>query len=339
LSAGLPARMVVLSLITRNSYSKMQKAPVSLEDVLDSTLQIPYKQIILVDDSVDETRNLFRRWCDEHGKELIVSSSKLYGHHRPTRATARQTAIDIFLENFSDDWLMFVDDDVVLNPGWWEWVRGNMVLEDADVGEVWGINWDASPERERFLKLFGIDLRSYLIRKFEERGGTHDTLYNRRAIAGIRIPPELHVYEDAFIHFYVKCGGWKSVINPVGVIHYHPMNTYTDLRREKELLRMAIVAAVKYGICEYENAKLLRGNPSGKLISYLALLRPVLGLAPMLLTTIKVYGVKDGVIEALKRQYLKLWFRWQVLRAVKSGIPDVCEGVRRAVWGQEHGAR
>jgi len=124
LSAGLPARMVVLSLITRNSYSKMQKAPVSLEDVLDSTLQIPYKQIILVDDSVDETRNLFRRWCDEHGKELIVSSSKLYGHHRPTRATARQTAIDIFLENFSDDWLMFVDDDVVLNPGWWEWVRG-----------------------------------------------------------------------------------------------------------------------------------------------------------------------------------------------------------------------
>ena len=105
-----------------------------------------------MDDSTDETRSFFRMLCDDHDKELMVSGSRLYGHHRHTRATARQTAIDIFLENFNDDWMMFVDDDVVLNLGWWDWEREIGALEDPAVGEVWGINWDGSPERERFLK-------------------------------------------------------------------------------------------------------------------------------------------------------------------------------------------
>jgi len=323
---------VVLSFITKNSYTKM-KHTIGLERVLDSTLQIPYKSIILVDDSEDATAKIFKKWCNEHGKELLVSRSALYGASSPTRATARQTAIDLFLSSFSENWIMFVDDDVVLNEGWWDWIRRNEVLRDPAVGEVWGINWDASPERERFLKLFGIDLKNYLIRKFEERGGTHDTLYNRHAIAGIRIPPELHVYEDAFIHFYVKCAGWKTVINPVGVMHYHPMYLHTDLKREKEKLKLAIMAAVKYGICEYEYAKIFRESMSKKLIAYLALIRPILGFVPMLLTTVRVYGIKNGFLEAFKRQYLKLWFRWEVLHNVKSEIPDVCEGIRRAIRG------
>jgi len=321
---------VVLSFITKNSYTKMKKT-IGLERVLDSTLQIPYKSIILVDDSEDETAKVFRKWCDQHGKEVLITRSALYGAKSPTRATARQTAIDLFLSNFSQKWLMFVDDDVILNEGWWDWIRRNEVLRDPTVGEVWGINWDASPERERFLRLFGIDLKSYLVRKFEERGGTHDTLYNRHAIAGIRIPPELHVYEDAFLHFYVKCGGWKSVINPVGVMHYHPMYLYTDLRREKEFLKLAIHAATKYGICEYENARLLKKRPSKKILAYLALTRPILGFLPMLLTTIRVYGIKNGFLEAVKRQYLKLWFRWRVLHTIKTEIPDVCEGIKRAI--------
>jgi hypothetical protein len=48
---------------------------------------------------------------------------------------------------------------------------------------------------------------------------------------------------------------------------------------------------------------------------------------PMLFTTIRLYGFKKGFIEAFKRQYLKLWFRWQVLRNVRSRVPDVCEVV------------
>ena len=326
--------MVILSMITYNSYTKM-KDVIGLEKVLDSTLQIPYKQLILVDDSKDETAEVVRDWCEEHGKELVVSRSRLYGHHRPTRATARQTAIDIFFESFDDDWLMFVDDDVVLRDGWWRWVIDNGVLENPKVGEVWGINWDSSPERERFLALFGINLKDYLIRKFNERGGTHDTLYRREAIEGVKIPPELHIYEDAYLHFYVTCRGWESVINPIGIIHYHPVSVFTDLRYEKEKARIAIENALKYGICEYEEVREMQRDIKRKVLAFLNLARPILGLVPMLLTTVRVYGFKTGIVEAFKRQYLKLWFRWKVSRSVKSlkRVPTPCEVILGSYQG------
>jgi len=127
--------MVVLSMITYNSYSKMNSS-IGLERVLDSTLQIPYRQMILVDDSNDETSNIVKAWCERNEKELLSLRSRLYGYHRHTRATARQTAIDVLLESFDDEWLMFVDDDVVLKDGWWDWVLENKVLEDHGVGEV-----------------------------------------------------------------------------------------------------------------------------------------------------------------------------------------------------------
>jgi len=67
-----------------------------------------------------------------------------------------------------------------------------------------------------------------------------------------------------------------------------------------------------------------------KLLAYLSLLRPIVGVAPMLLVTTRLYGFRRGVIEALKRQYLKLWFRWQVLNSVKSDVPKVCEAILRS---------
>jgi len=305
----------------------MRRTPISLENVLASTLQIPYKQIILVDDSTDETREFFYKWCEKYDKELIVSSSRLYGYVRPTRATARQTAIDIFFENFTDDWLMFVDDDVILNPGWWNWILQNEVLSDPLVGEIWGINWDFSHDRKQFLKLFGMDLKSYLIKKFEMRGGTHDTIYNRRAIDGVKIPPELHVYEDAYLHFWVKCAGWKSVINPIGVLHYHPTDPHMNISSEKEMLPLIRHVAINYGICEYEEIRELKGFKRFK--AYLALIRPIIGLLPMLLASCKMYGIKNGFIEAFKRQYLKLWLRWTMLKTFRDvTIPSVCEVIR-----------
>jgi glycosyltransferase involved in cell wall biosynthesis len=318
----------VISIITKDSWTRCGKV---LMDVLDSTLQIPYKTIILVDDSSDETASIVKKWCDAHGKELVVSRSNLYGFSRPTRATARQTAIDLFLNNFNDEWLMFVDDDAVLNEGWWRWVEEGKYLEDPAVGEIWGINWDASPLREKLFALLNIDLKEYLIRKFEERGGTHDTLYRRKALEGIKIPPELHVYEDAYLHFYVKCRGWKSIINPIGVTHYHPASTYINLKSEKEKSRIAIQHAIKYGICEYETIRLINERRRNKVLAYMSLLRPVLGLFPMLLVTVKVYGFKNGISEAFKRQYLKVWFRWEVLKNVKylNEKPDPCKIIGR----------
>lgn len=315
---------LVVSFITKDSRTKLAEfGTISLEDVLNSTIQIPYKTIILVDDSADDTRKIFKEWCDDHGKELVITGSSLYGgFNKPTRAIARQTAINIFLENFTDEFLMFIDDDVVLRDGWWKWVEENKVLESEKVGEIWGINWDSTPERERFLKFFGIDLKDYLIKKFQERGGTHDTIYRRKAIEGIIIPPELHMYEDAYLHKWIVERGWEFVINPIGVLHYHPTAYWiTDLKREKEKLRIAIQAALKYGIVEYEIIKSLL-KPSKQLrlrktIAYLSLIRPILGLFPMILMTVRVTGFKKGIKEAFVRQYLKLWVRYIVLKSLE----------------------
>jgi len=314
--------MAVLSMITKNSVEKVGKV---FGDVWRSSLQVPYDLIILIDDSdTDKTREFVKRFADEHGKEVIIERSKLYGWHKPTRATARQTAVDIFLQNTSDEWLFFLDDDCVLNQGWWRWVEENKALEDSSVGEVWGINWDATSERKDFLEKFRIDLGQYLIQKFEERGGTHDTLYRRAALDGVKIPPELHVYEDAWLHFWVKCHGWRYVVNPVGVTHFHPMSPFADMRREMEKLRLAIAVANRYGITEYRELRDGRWL-SRKALAYLYLLRPIAGFAPMLAVTTRLYGLRTGLAEAAKRQYLKLWFRWQVMRHARHPLPDTCQ--------------
>ena len=328
--------LIVLSMITRDSVSRLKKTPITLMDVLDSTLQVPYRSIILVDDSKDDTKHVVREWTSRHGLEIIIISSKQYGHPHPTRATARQTAIDIFFENFSDEWLMFMDDDVMLKEGWWKWIMENRIMEDPRVGEIWGINWHASPEKKKLLDLLGINYKDYLMKKFNERGGTHDTLYRRKAIEGVRIPPELHIYEDAYLHYWVKCNKWKSVVNPVGAIHYHPAETFTDIKREKERMKLAIHVATKYGICEYDIIKKMKASKKNRVLAYFSLMRPILGFALTLPIMIKAYGFNRGVKETFKQQYLKLWFRWQVLRITQEGIPEICEVIVQKNVGSEN---
>jgi len=322
---------VVLSMITKDSH----RLGNIFTRVLESTLQVPYDSIILVDDSgTGDTRKIVRGFANAHNKELIIAGSRdiknlrpNYYFERPTRAVARQVAIEIFLQNFGGEWLMFVDDDAVLNPGWWGWVDRNAVLFDGKVGEVWGINWDATPDRERVLETVGVDYTEYLIRKFNDRGGTHDTLYRRKAIDGVVIPWELHVYEDAWLHHWVVCHGWESVINPVGVTHYSPFRT--DLKTQKRQLELAIHVAFKYGIVEYD----VFGSVYASIIKQaLGLFRPILGTPLMSLVYVKTYGLREGLPYALRRQYLKLWFRWEVLKnTIKYGEPpNICKVMQNA---------
>jgi hypothetical protein len=39
---------------------------------------------------------------------------------------------------------------------------------------------------------------------FEKRGGTHDILIRRRTVEKIKIPYQLHTYEDAFIKDWIE---------------------------------------------------------------------------------------------------------------------------------------
>ncbi len=109
--------MIVLSMITKDSHRLGE----IFTKVLESTLQVPYGSLILVDDSsTEDTRSIVKDFADKHGKELTIASSRdiknlrpSYYFKRPTRAVARQVAIELFMQNFGSEWLMFVDDDAV----------------------------------------------------------------------------------------------------------------------------------------------------------------------------------------------------------------------------------
>ena len=296
--------MIVLSMITKNSYRELGDKFV---ETLRRSLQVPYRAIILVDDGEDETAEVVKRFAEEHGKEVVVTRSRLYGYHRATRATARQTAIDVFLENFSDEWLMFLDDDAWLNPGWWEDVR--RFLGEPRVGEIWGVNWSAegSPEdeRRRLLEARGVRYEDFLIRMFEERGGTHDTLYRRAAIEGVRIPPCLHVYEDAFLHYYVVCRGWEYRISRVGVTHVNPGARGGPGDPPKPIMRFVLLAGIEKGY----TGSLLRDLPT--------IMRPVGGFLLNLVGGVRGLGPRRGLEVALRYLRSKLRYRWLLYRTAR----------------------
>jgi hypothetical protein len=65
---------------------------------------------------------------------------------------------------------------------------------------------------------------------FNLRGGTHDTLIRREAVQGIKIPEQLHAYEDAYIINWIKDKGYKAVIgDDVYCLHFKsPTNWNLD---------------------------------------------------------------------------------------------------------------
>jgi glycosyltransferase involved in cell wall biosynthesis len=272
------AGSIVLAMITKNS---VEDHGAVFEKTLTSTLQVPYTSIILVDDSTtDKTRRVVESFARKNNKELLVLNSRDitrfrhdYYFERPTRAVARQTAIEAFLQNFGEDWLFFVDDDVVLNPGWWAWVQANGL--GPKVGEVLGLINDYDQSTKNLLESFGINYVNYLIRMFYIRGGTLDTMYRRGAIEGVVIPWDFHVYEDAWLHHYVNCRGWDSLVNPVGAVHF--------------------------GEVGYWGGKLLF------VVDSLVYMR--FGFPPWFVRAmVRAYGFRRGLQVSFKRGYVMAWF-------------------------------
>lgn len=325
---------MALSMIT---YRSAERLGDTFNKVLESSLNIPYDVFILVDDSPgDATRAAVRRFAEEHGKELIVAKSRLYGGAEShTRATARQTSIEIFLENVDKKWLFFLDDDFILSKGWWgEFEMKRRAFEERNVawGIAWGINWDSTPDRLLWLRALGVDYAQYLIDAFYRRGGTHDTLIPRGVLKEAQdaygpIPPELHIYEDAWIWWSIRCLGYDPIIIYNSGVHMNPWRF--DIKRELERWNFAIVVAHKYGIME--DAYAFSKHPIWRQI--LGLARPILGIPLALYINIKSYGLSEGLRRAFVRQYLKLvWRAKNLAHSLKYGVPPAspCEGMARA---------
>jgi glycosyltransferase involved in cell wall biosynthesis len=188
--------------LTKNSEHLLDKCLASIY------ANVPVKNLIVVDGfSTDGTLKIVNEINEEHGNITVLNENG-------SRAKAREKG----LRQVRTEWFMFVDSDVILSRDWFRKAEKNI---RTDVGAVWGVNIDVIPnvKDKRFLKLQSLIARQC----FNLRGGMHDTLIRREAVEGIKIPEQLHVYEDAYIMNWIKEKGYKVVIgDDIYCLHFKP---------------------------------------------------------------------------------------------------------------------
>ena len=306
----------VVSIITKNGIDKGQV----FAEMLKSTLQIPYKDIIFIDDSYDSrTSELVKSFAQINSKAVFISRSSLYGE-KTTRATARQTAFDIFVQNFNNEILIQLDDDVILRKGWWN--EASEAMKNPKIGLFYGITYNVS-SFEELSSAKDITVRfDNAVKKFYEKGRTDDIVLRREAIIAVKekygiIPPELNVYEDAWILKAILCSNYEAKVGFVGALHYNPTKaeSISAYDEDVEYIRLAS----KYGIIRSVNF-------ANDLIGLLA---PIAGYLPWLIKNAKKFGWKNAIKITNKKQYTKLLYRYV---KVKSKLSFSCE---KLIWDMQ----
>lgn len=191
--------------LTKNSEEKLESCLKSIYE------NIPVGNIIVVDGySTDGTLEILDRFDEKYHNIVLIQD-------KGTRGRARQIGI----KEAKTEWFMFVDSDVILCNSWFN--KAKQFMKD-DVGAIWGIEIWSVIQNPTVLKVF-----LQITRKiFETRGGTHDLLVRRDAIRDIRIPDNLHVFEDAYVKDWIIKMGYKVIprYDPY-CIHYRPQIVWT----------------------------------------------------------------------------------------------------------------
>jgi glycosyltransferase involved in cell wall biosynthesis len=189
-------------MLTKNSEHLLEKCLASIYQ------NVPVNKMIVVDGfSTDRTLKILDAANERHGNVKVLSVNG-------SRARARERGI----AQVTTEWFMFADSDVLLSRDWFRKAKENI---QGNVGAVWGVNIDVIPNviDKRVLRLQTLVANEC----FSLRGGTHDALIRRDLVADIRIPEELHTYEDAFIMNWVKAKGFRAVVGKgIYCLHYKP---------------------------------------------------------------------------------------------------------------------
>lgn len=187
-------------LLTKNSENLLDKCLASVYK------NVPIKNLIVIDGfSTDHTLAILEKFNRKYGNVLLFQMEG-------SRAKARTEGI----RKVTTDWFMFVDSDVLLCKDWFKKAQADLA---SGIGAVWGLNVDVLPnvKNKRVLKFQTMVAKQC----FHLRGGMHDTLILRKAVEGIRIPEELHAYEDAYIIHWIEEHAYKAVVgSEVYCLHY-----------------------------------------------------------------------------------------------------------------------
>lgn len=233
-------------LLTKNSQRKLQECVESIYQ------NVPVAKLIVVDGySNDRTLAILESFNQKNGNVNILFDNG-------TRATARQKGI----EAVRTEWFVFVDSDVVLCRDWFKKAQSYIV---HDVGAIWGIEVWSTLQNPKTLKLFLVTTRKI----FKVRGGTHDTLIRTDLVRDIKIPVDMHVFEDAYIKDWIEHKGYRVVAcySPF-CIHYRPATVWT-FRGSLGLVSESIRIGSPLMIC-----KLLFAYGFYTVYSFYQLLRP-----------------------------------------------------------------
>lgn len=188
-------------MLTKNSGHLLKEC---LSSVYDN---VPVKRLIVVDGaSTDDTIKILGEINKEYGNVKIIDE---FG----SRAKARERGI----KEVKTEWFMFVDSDVILCRNWFKKAERNITEK---VGAIWGVNIDVAAKiinNGLMLKTQALIARQC----FELRGGMHDTLIRSELVKDIKIPEQLHAYEDAYIVNWIKKKGYKVTMgNNLYCLHY-----------------------------------------------------------------------------------------------------------------------
>jgi glycosyltransferase involved in cell wall biosynthesis len=194
-----------VAILTLNSAVKLR------ECINSVYMNVPVNSLIIVDGcSTDATQAIVEEFQQQYGNVIFIQQ-------KGTRANARQKAIQLV----NSDWFMFVDSDVILSKNWF--VQAEKLVK-ADVGAVWGIEIWSVLRGKSILSLF----ERVTLKIFARRGGTHDMLIRRETVEDIKIPFQLHTYEDAYIKSWIEKKGFRvlGVYEPY-CIHFRADSVWT----------------------------------------------------------------------------------------------------------------
>ncbi len=199
---GTMMQAIDVVMLTKNSEHIIGKCLTSIYQ------NVPVNNLIVVDgNSTDRTLKIVDAVNEKHGHVTVLSVNG-------SRARAREKGIHCV----ETDWFLFADSDIILSKDWFQKAKENI---QSDVGAVWGVNIDVIPnlKDKHILKLQALIAGEC----FSLRGGTHDALIRRDLVQDIKIPEQLHTYEDAFIMNWIKKKGYKTVVgNDIYCLHYKP---------------------------------------------------------------------------------------------------------------------
>lgn len=180
-------------LLTKNSLK-----PCLPECVESIYRNVPVNRLIVVDGgSTDGTIEFFEKYSNVQ----VIDDSK------GTRASARQRGID----TVETDWHLHVDSDVILCEDWFAKAWKNVT---EDVGAVWGV---ALPNEKHYFnatyamsKLYRISIKDLMVKQMRsERCMMHDTLIRTDTVRDMKIPRNLHIWEDDYIGRHIINRGYR----------------------------------------------------------------------------------------------------------------------------------